>query len=749
MQTRAKLYLSTLLLVVTVLIGGGNSAEALGRTKLVLAFYYAWYDPSSFGSGKTPFQPLHPYYSTSNATILRQIKTAKAAGIDGFVQSWYGPNPNQQTEPNFKTALDLAQQNNFKMAVDFEVASPFFGGNQERISALQTLLKTHANHAAYLRVDNKPVIFFWANWVLPVNDWRYIRQQADPWNQTIWIAEGGHTDYLEVFDGLHLYNVAWSSNPAGINNRWSQETRAKADELGTFKYWVGTAMPGFNNSLVPGVEHTVRGRDNGSYLRKSFNGAAATNPDMIVLTSFNEWPEGSGIEPSKEFGTSYVEQMAQLVAAYKGFGGFPAIPAWTAPVPTSTPAPPPTPRPTATPWPTNTPRGSQVSDNAIVLNSASAEVATDSELDAQPQAIAVAPIAPEQSDGTYHTVQQGDTLIGIAVWYGVDYEQLLAVNGLSAESLLSIGQKVLLDVSAQQDYPPPEEATAIPPQPATIAPPPTPTSDPFFSTPTPQADGDIIYIVQPGDTLVGIATRFGYSIEQLNELYEINFLSQDDFLVVGQELFLGKSDDANVPQPESGVPPRYAGATYRESDNAYVHVVQAGETLIEIAVKYDYQTMDDFYEVSGLTGNSLITLGQEVIVGFKPQPQVTGGSSDLPTTTPLPPAAIPPTVTPTTILAPTRTPLPFPSIEATTTSVLAAAVATEASIVAEGEGISGDAISAASADPSSSSGEALGQAETPTENASSRSRLLALGVGGIGFLLIAAALGWYAWFNRQ
>jgi len=88
-----------------------------------------------------------------------------------------------------------------------------------------------------------------------------------------------------------------------------------------------------------------------------------------------------------------------------------------------------------------------------------------------PTLSAVQKLTPEADGQYYHTIQSGETLFGIAGAYDISLDELMAWNGLSTDSVILVGQKLLLRVT------PPPTVTPVPTH--TL----TPTA--IRSTPTP------------------------------------------------------------------------------------------------------------------------------------------------------------------------------------------------------------------------------------------------------------------------
>lgn len=350
------LRLIRLLLSLTILsalllpgLGGAPRAQADGE-RLVLAFYYPWFDQNTWNSGKVPDIPQAPYNSDDHSVMARQIEQAQAAGIDAFVLNWWGKG--NRTEKNLKAMLDVAAQKGFRVAVDFDFKnSPVMHGVASYAENLRHLQTVHAAHPAYLRVGGRPVVFFYNVSALPVATWQRLRDQVDPERKALWIAEGTNVQYLSVFDGHHLYSITWPNRipPANTLSSWGDRVRTYNREHGTARLWVATVMPGYDDRKARPGNGFARSRDDGDYYRQTWQAAIASKPQWVVINSFNEWPEGSYIEPSRAYGGLYLDLTREWAARFKGadFQGVDLPASQAASSPPSQTRPAPTPQPPA------------------------------------------------------------------------------------------------------------------------------------------------------------------------------------------------------------------------------------------------------------------------------------------------------------------------------------------------------------------------------------------------------------------
>ena len=166
---------------------------------------------------------------------------------------------------------------------------------------------------------------------------------------------------LTEFDGHHLYSVTWANRTdmSYTANKFARLVRAKAAALGAPKIYVATVMPGYDDRKTRRGNAFAVGRENGAYYARSWQAAIGSAPDWIVINSFNEWPEGTYIEPGQAYGNRYLEMTAQWAAAFRGSAPPPPPPApkpkVAAPAQPKTKPVPATPKPTLAPTPTRTP----------------------------------------------------------------------------------------------------------------------------------------------------------------------------------------------------------------------------------------------------------------------------------------------------------------------------------------------------------------------------------------------------------
>ncbi len=132
------------------------------------------------------------------------------------------------------------------------------------------------------------------------------------------------------------------------------------------------------------------------------------------------------------------------------------------------------------------------------------------------------------------------------------------------------------------------------------------------------------YMVEPGETIYGISTRYGVSVSDILELNP----ELESGLKVGQVI--------NIPYE-----PTLVKQQKKTDDNVIVHKVQPGETLYGLSKKYN-TSVQDLLKYNNMD----LKVGQELIVGYKNEQKPiaaapTTTTTIINTTPPPPPASAP------------------------------------------------------------------------------------------------------------
>jgi len=146
-----------------------------------------------------------------------------------------------------------------------------------------------------------------------------------------------------------------------------------------------------------------------------------------------------------------------------------------------------------------------------------------------------------------HVVAPGESLYAVAAADGLSVDQLAAANGISADSQLIAGATLAI---------PPQTGDAAPPTSSSASESGAPAQSSSVTTSSSSGGG---YVVQPGDTLSGIAARYGVSVGELaaaNGLDPVGILPAGDTLSVSG----ASSSSAGEAATTSTTPASSAGA---------------------------------------------------------------------------------------------------------------------------------------------------------------------------------------------
>jgi membrane-bound lytic murein transglycosylase D len=184
-----------------------------------------------------------------------------------------------------------------------------------------------------------------------------------------------------------------------------------------------------------------------------------------------------------------------------------------------------------------------------------------------------------------HRVRRGETLARIARKYGVTTKALQRANGLRSANLIRVGQR--LEIPGYAPPPAPEPAAEALMKTASAAPEPSPTLG--------------VYRVKRGDTLAGVARRFGVSARDLAAVNHIR--------------------NANEIHPGQVIELPGGSLTARPGDRSHagVYSVRRGDTLDSIAKQFGVD-VKELLALNEIRNKNVIRVGQTIYVPGPPEP---------------------------------------------------------------------------------------------------------------------------------
>jgi glycoprotein endo-alpha-1,2-mannosidase len=298
----------------------------------VHTFYYGWYGNPEFDSeykgwnqevihhwiettwnempdypggddiGSNYYPQLGCYSTRDPAVIQTHMQQIHDAGIGVVAISWWGSD--HFTDQSVQSILDTAQS--YRLQVVFHL-EPFYSTVEGFRTQLAYIRERYNQHPAIYHLNGVPLYYLYNSFKLEHHEWfsllnpdseTTIRNTAlDGVFISLWTTQfDGEFTVKSGFDGFYTYYASDGFAYGSTTKNWPYLSQfAQENNL----IYIPCVGPGYIDTRIrPWNENTTKSRDGGRYYEEMMKNAVETNADFIGITSFNEWFEGTQIEPA-------------------------------------------------------------------------------------------------------------------------------------------------------------------------------------------------------------------------------------------------------------------------------------------------------------------------------------------------------------------------------------------------------------------------------------------------------------------
>jgi hypothetical protein len=266
------------------------------------------------------------YDQDQGAGFDTHIAAAVNAGISGFLVSWMGTGtPGQAPEQSgYNQRLDLlvqrvdaynaAHQSHFRLGLAFASFGDYSRPADQIINDLDYFRSRYASDPAFADAySSKPLVMWLDSRKYVVDTVRQVSAAEQPHLYLVgdetaasWSRDAGYLDASSYY---------WSSENPATNSRAQREVDALGSEVrGAGKRWFAPFIAGYNRQLSGG---SCVPRNGLSTLRSIWSTNLTSRPDGWFGISWNEFVENTYLQPSVAYGTTYLDEVARLVKAWR------------------------------------------------------------------------------------------------------------------------------------------------------------------------------------------------------------------------------------------------------------------------------------------------------------------------------------------------------------------------------------------------------------------------------------------------
>jgi glycoprotein endo-alpha-1,2-mannosidase len=269
---------------------------SVAASSSVAIFFYPWwgtpardgaYQHWAQGGGSPPlaiasnYYPARGVYSSTDAGVLRsQMADVAGAKIDTVIISWWGTGSIEDTR--LPAVMAAARSDGLRVAIHLE---PYQGRTPASVAADVTRLAALGVTDFYVYDSTRVADAEWAAVNRSLSGVRLFADTALPGKAAAGGFEGMYTYDISTYSGSSFARICASARRLGV---------VCAPSVG----------PGYDARRATG-DPNVRPRRNGETYDSMWTAAVRARAPIVTITSYNEWHEGTQIEPARDARPGY------------------------------------------------------------------------------------------------------------------------------------------------------------------------------------------------------------------------------------------------------------------------------------------------------------------------------------------------------------------------------------------------------------------------------------------------------------